>query len=94
MVAAQTITWDATLSIMRELTDLYSGTDTDDISDASSIPALVEDVRKASEDIRTSLASQVDVLEGEVREAEARCERENVEEAGAKMKELGEREER
>ena len=42
MVAVKPITWDATLSIMRELTDLYSGMDTDDALDASTIPALVE----------------------------------------------------
>jgi len=95
MVAATSpLTWDATLSIIRELTDLYSGVDTDDVSDASSIPSLVSKVRGAYDDACECVKVKADELERRVREKEATVERENVEEVGNKMKELHEREER
>ena len=54
----------------------------------------MKDVRKASDTIRNSLSQQVDVLASQVADAEARCERENVEESGAKLKEITAREDR
>ncbi|GMH81752.1 hypothetical protein TrVE_jg5231 [Triparma verrucosa] len=94
MVAGNsTISWEATLDIMRELTDLYKGNETDDVADAGMISTMVNDVRKASEEMRSSLASQVDVLAAQVAEAEARCERENNDEFSKKMEELSKREE-
>ena len=93
MVAANgTITWEATVGIMKELTDLYRGTDTDDAADAATISKVVDQVSKTSNEIRTSLAEQVEVMTQKVNEAEARCEREDNKEYDAKMKELAKRE--
>lgn len=54
MVAGtSTISWESTLDIMRELTDLYKGNETDDVADAGMISTMVNDVRKASEEMRS-----------------------------------------
>ena len=57
---------------------------------------LTKDVLKAYDRIRTplslSLSQQVDVLAGQVADAEAGYKRENMEESGAKLKELAVRE--
>jgi hypothetical protein len=93
MVAANNqITWESTVDIMKELTDLYRGTDTDDAADAAMISKVVDQVAKTSDEMRTSLSEQVDVLSQKVAEAEARCERENNAEYDSRMSELSRRE--
>ncbi|GMI33278.1 hypothetical protein TrCOL_g2077 [Triparma columacea] len=88
----QAISWEATVDIMKELTDLYRGNDTDDAADAALISKVVDQVQKTSDEKRTSLSEQVDVLSQKVAEAEARCERENNAEYDSRMSELTRRE--
>jgi hypothetical protein len=88
----QAISWEATVDIMKELTDLYRGNDTDDAADAAMISKVVDQVQKTSDEMRTSLSEQVDVLSQKVAEAEARCERENNAEYDSRMSELTRRE--
>ncbi|GMI32817.1 hypothetical protein TeGR_g7406 [Tetraparma gracilis] len=78
---------------MKELTDLYSNSDTDDASDAATISTSIAEVRKASESLRTSLSSQVSAARAALAEAEDRCERENQGEFSERMAGLKGREE-
>ena len=56
------------------------------------ISKVVDQVAKTSDEMRTSLSEQVDVLSQKVAEAEARCERENNAEYDSRMSELSRRE--
>ena len=82
------MSWEQTIGIMKELTDLYQNSDTDDCSDVTTVTTAIAGAKNAAETLRTALAEDVGIKKAAVKEAEERMERESEGDYQQKIQEL------